>query len=67
MRVVWIVLGIVLFLLGGLWTLQGLDLVGTTGQGMTGNKLWAVIGPIVAIVGIVLFAIGARGKKKAAV
>ena len=65
MRVVWIVLGIVLFLLGGLWTAQGLDLTGQTG-GMNGVKIWAVIGPIVAIVGIVLFIIGLRGKKKAA-
>jgi hypothetical protein len=66
MRVVWIVLGIVLFLLGGLWTAQGLDLMGQTG-GMNGVKIWAVIGPIVAIVGIVLFVIGLRGKKKTAV
>jgi hypothetical protein len=65
MRVVWIVLGIVLFLLGGLWTAQGLDLMGQTG-GMNGVKIWAVIGPIVAIVGIVLVVIGVRGKKKAA-
>jgi hypothetical protein len=63
MRVVWIVLGIVLFLLGGLWTGQGLDLFHQTG-GMNGVKIWAVIGPIVALVGIVLVVIGARGKKK---
>lgn len=66
MRFVWIVLGIVLFLLGGLWTAQGLDLMGQTG-GMNGVKIWAVIGPIVAIVGIVLVIIGVRGKKKTAV
>jgi hypothetical protein len=63
MRVVWIVLGIVLFLLGGLWTGQGLDLFHQSG-GMNGVKIWAVIGPIVALVGIVLVVIGARGKKK---
>ena len=63
MRVVWIVLGIVLFLLGGLWTGQGLDLFHQTG-GMNGVKIWAVIGPVVALVGIVLVVIGARGKKK---
>jgi hypothetical protein len=66
MRVVWIVLGIVLFLLGGLWTAQGLNLLNQTG-GMNGVKIWAVIGPIVSIVGIVLFIVGVRGKKKAAV
>jgi hypothetical protein len=63
MRVVWIVLGIVLFLLGGVWTGQGLDLFHQTG-GMNGVKIWAVIGPVVALVGIVLVVIGARGKKK---
>jgi len=63
MRVVWIVLGIVLFLLGGLWTGQGLDLFHQT-CGMNGVKIWAVIGPIVAIVGIVLLVVGVLGKKK---
>jgi hypothetical protein len=65
MRVVWIVLGIVLFLLGGVWTGQGLDLFHQSG-GMNGVKIWAVIGPIVALVGIVLLVIGIRGKKKVA-
>ena len=65
MRIVWIVLGIVLFLLGGLWTAQGLDLLHQTG-GMNGVKIWAVIGPIVALVGLILFIVGVRGKKKVA-
>jgi hypothetical protein len=63
MRIVGIVLGIVMFLLGGLWTAQGLNLLHQTG-GMNGVKIWAVIGPVVALVGIVLVVIGARGKKK---
>jgi hypothetical protein len=66
MRIVWIVLGIVMFLLGGLWTAQGLNLFHQTG-GMNGVKIWAVIGPIVAIVGLILFIANIRGKKKAAV
>jgi hypothetical protein len=65
MRIVWMVLGIVLFLLGGLWTAQGLDLLHQTG-GMNGVKIWAVIGPIVALVGLILFIVGVRGKKKVA-
>ena len=65
MRIVWMVLGIVLFLLGGLWTGQGLDLFHQTG-GMNGVKIWAVIGPIVALVGLILFIVGVRGKKKVA-
>jgi hypothetical protein len=63
MRVLWIVLGILAILFGSLWTLQGLDLLGQTG-GMNGVKIWAVIGPIVAVVGLILLIVGIRGKKK---
>lgn len=44
-------LGVLLVLVGVLWTLQGLGFVGTRGQGMTGSTVWAIVGPIVAIVG----------------
>lgn len=46
------VLGILLVAVGALWTLQGLGVLG--GSVMSGSTMWAVIGPIVAIVGIVL-------------
>ena len=60
----WIVLagGIVLILLGVLWTLQGLDLLGQSG-GMNGQRTWAVVGPIVAVVGLGLAWRGARGRR----
>ena len=51
-RIVMIVIGALLFLAGVVWTLQGLDIMG--GSGMSGHAVWAVIGPIVAIVGGVL-------------
>ncbi len=41
--------GIVLVAMGLLWTLQGLGVVG--GSAMSGVTLWAIVGPIVAIVG----------------
>jgi hypothetical protein len=44
------VLGVLMLLIGGLWTLQGLGLVG--GSFMTGSRLWLVIGLIVAVAGI---------------
>jgi hypothetical protein len=47
-------LGVLLVLVGLLWTLQGLGYVGTQGQGMTGVTLWAIVGPIVAIGGVLL-------------
>ena len=45
-------------LIGLLWTGQGLGLVG--GSPMTGVTLWAVVGPLVALVGVVLLAVGLR-------
>jgi len=50
-------LGGVIFAVGALWTLQGLGVVG--GSPMSGVRLWAVIGPFVALLGILL-AVGAR-------
>ncbi|WP_019928499.1 hypothetical protein [Nocardia sp. BMG111209] len=59
MRWVWLVIGIVLVLMGGLWTLQGLNLLGQSG-GMNGQAIWAVIGLIVVVVGLVLASRGVR-------
>ena len=58
-RRVSLVIGVVLVLIGIVWTLQGLDILG--GSGMSGVGIWAVIGPFVALVGIVV-ALGARRK-----
>ena len=46
------VLGVLLVVLGGLWTLQGLGLVG--GSFMTGSRLWLVIGLVLVIAGVAL-------------
>ena len=60
----WILLGlgVLLVIAGVVWTLQGLDLLGGSG-GMNGQRIWAVIGPIVAIAGLVLAAVGWRGRR----
>jgi hypothetical protein len=58
-RRVSLVIGVVLVLIGIVWTLQGLDILG--GSGMSGVGIWAVIGPFVALVGVVI-ALGARRK-----
>jgi hypothetical protein len=44
------VLGIVLMAVGGLWTLQGVGVVG--GSFMSGDLLWAAIGSVTAIAGL---------------
>lgn len=48
------VAGLLLVLLGGLWTLQGFGLVG--GSFMTGSTMWLLIGLVVAAVGVFLLA-----------
>ena len=40
------------WLLGGLWTLQGVGVVG--GSFMTGSRLWLVIGLVLVVAGVAL-------------
>ncbi|MGV8907532.1 MAG: hypothetical protein ACOH1Y_00975 [Propionicimonas sp.] len=44
--------GILLIALGLVWTLQGVGILG--GSAMSGSMTWAIVGPIIAIVGIYL-------------
>ena len=46
------VAGVLLVLLGGLWTLQGVGVVG--GSFMTGSRLWLVIGLVLVVAGVAL-------------
>ena len=64
MRWVWLILGIVLVLAGATWTLQGVGVMG--GSSMSNDTKWAVIGPIVAIVGLVLVWVGSRRSRPSA-
>jgi uncharacterized membrane protein len=54
----WLTVGLLAVVLGVLWTAQGLDLLG--GSVMSGVTIWAIIGPIVAVVGLVLIVLGVR-------
>jgi hypothetical protein len=53
-----IAVGAVLVVVGAVWFLQGIDVLG--GSGMSGKTTWAVIGPIVALVGVVVLVSGLR-------
>lgn len=56
LRLPLLIVGVVLLLLGLLWALQGAGLVG--GSFMTGQRMWLVIGIVVAVVGLVLGYLG---------
>ena len=51
-------IGVLLILVGAVWFLQGIDVLG--GSGMSGKTLWAVIGPIVALAGVAVLVWGRR-------
>jgi hypothetical protein len=55
--------GALLVLVGVLWTLQGLGYI--SGSAMTGVTVWAVVGPVVALAGVVMIAVGLRGGRAA--
>ncbi|MGA8979435.1 MAG: hypothetical protein WB473_10005 [Pedococcus sp.] len=59
MKPVRVALGAFLLLIGVVWFLQGIDVLG--GSVMSGVTWWAVIGPVVAALGLVLAASGVRG------
>jgi hypothetical protein len=52
MRIGLNILGAILVLIGAVWALQGLNVIG--GSFMTGQTRWLVIGVACAIVGVVL-------------
>ena len=56
-------LGLLLVVLGAVWTLQGVGVVG--GSVMTGVAAWAIAGPIVALAGLVLVVTGVRRRARA--
>jgi hypothetical protein len=47
--------------IGAVWTFQGLGVI--TGSPMTGVETWAVVGPIVAGLGVALVYVGFRGNR----
>ena len=61
-QIVLVVIGLVAALAGLVWTLQGLGYVG--GSFMSGATVWAVIGPIVALLGLVLITLGLRSRRR---
>lgn len=54
----WVVSGALLIVAGGVWALQGFGVL--PGSVMSGSLTWAIIGPIVALIGVALVIYGVR-------
>jgi hypothetical protein len=49
-------LGVLIAIAGVIFTLQGLGIIG--GSAMSGVTFWAVVGPLIALVGLAMAGIG---------
>ncbi|WP_246210553.1 hypothetical protein [Nocardioides piscis] len=58
MKPLLIVLGVLMTLAGAVWTFQGLGYL--EGSPMTGEDTWAMIGPVVAGLGVALLIVAVR-------
>jgi hypothetical protein len=54
------VIGVVLFLLGAVWFLQGINVLG--GSGMSGQGFWAIAGIVVLAIGVKLLRSARRAR-----
>ncbi|MEU4401738.1 hypothetical protein ACIQH6_15215 [Micromonospora orduensis] len=55
-------LGLLAVVVGAVWTVQGLGYVG--GSVMTDERFWAILGPIVALAGLVVIWFGLRSRRR---
>ncbi|MGB3353358.1 MAG: hypothetical protein WBB00_11340 [Mycobacterium sp.] len=62
MRTTIVIVGVVVALFGLLFSLQGLGAVG--GSPMSNTTTWSVLGPIIAIVGVVIALVGWRSRRR---
>ncbi len=62
MRTAVVVVGIVVALFGLLFTLQGVGAV--AGSPMSNTTTWSVLGPVIAVIGVVVAVAGWRAGKR---
>ena len=55
--------GLLALVLGAVWTLQGMGLL-ESGSVMDGVTLWAIVGPVVAVAGLVLIVLAVRARSR---
>lgn len=57
-RRVWQIVGILVAVAGAVFTLQGVGILG--GSSMSGSTTWAILGPIIVVVGLIIYARSTR-------
>lgn len=57
-----VIVGIVVALLGLLFTLQGAGVI--KGSTMSDTTFWTVSGPIIIVIGLAVASVGARGRER---
>jgi heme/copper-type cytochrome/quinol oxidase subunit 2 len=57
---VFVVVGVIVALLGLLFTLQGAGVI--KGGAMSGTTFWTVAGPIIILIGLAVATVGVRGR-----
>ncbi|MEO3774047.1 hypothetical protein [Micromonospora sp. B9E7] len=55
-------LGLLAVVIGAVWTVQGLGYV--SGSVMTDERIWAVLGPLLALAGLVVLWLGLRSRRR---
>ncbi|WP_433349364.1 hypothetical protein [Micromonospora sp. CA-111912] len=55
-------LGLLAMVVGAVWTVQGLGYVG--GSVMTDRRIWALIGPLLVLIGLVTIWRGLRSRRR---
>ena len=57
-----IAIGALIGVMGAVFFVQGIGVLG--GSPMTGDPLWAILGPVIALGGLVLIAVGVRSLRR---
>ncbi|MER5701579.1 hypothetical protein ABT023_06425 [Micromonospora sp. NPDC002296] len=55
-------LGLLGMVVGAVWTVQGLGYVG--GSVMTDQRIWALLGPLLVLIGLVTIWLGLRSRRR---
>ena len=61
MRILLVGAGLLIALAGVIFTLQGVGVIG--GSFMSGTTTWAVLGPVIALMGLALVTAALRGRR----